>query len=109
MVSTLMELAGDVPLCANVSMGGRGGGLASTGASAEPTSQDVALMSVSGGLFSSVNCLIFVIFVIVREGFDIGVPTETQAKSDSIHRDNGGIISLPLTSCISEFSITDRL
>ena len=83
-----------------------GGLLVRTGASADPTSQDVALMSVSGGLFSSVNCLVF---VIAREGFDVGIPTETRAKSESTHGDNGGIISPPLTSGISDFSITDGL
>ena len=66
------------------------------GASKDPRSQDVALMSVSGGLFLSVNCLILVVFVITREGFDLGIPTETQAKSALTHGDNGGIISPPL-------------
>ena len=68
-VSTLMVLAGEVPLRATVSMGGRGGLLLRTGASSDQTSQDVALMSVLGGLFSSANCLFFVIFMIWREVF----------------------------------------
>ena len=41
-----MVLAGEVPLCATVSMGG-GNLEVRTGASADPTSHDVALMSVS--------------------------------------------------------------
>ena len=105
-VSTLMVLAGEVPLHATVSMG-EGGGLLRTGALANPTLQDVALMSVSGGLLFSVNCLIFVIFVIAWEGFDVGIPTETRANSASTHGDNEGITSPPLMSGISEFFITD--
>ena len=46
-VSTLMVLAGEVPLSATVSMGW-GGLLVSTGASAYPTLQDFSLMSVFG-------------------------------------------------------------
>ena len=69
-----MLLAGEVPLRATVSMGGGGLGV-SMGALTDPTFQDAALMSVSGGLFSSVNCLIFVIFVIAQECFDVGIPT----------------------------------
>ena len=46
-VSTLTVLAVEVLLHATVSMGG-GGLLVRTGASSDPTSQDVALMSVSG-------------------------------------------------------------
>ena len=42
-----MVLAGKVPLHATVSVGGRGL-LARTGASADPMSQDFALMSISG-------------------------------------------------------------
>ena len=45
-VSTLMILAGEVPLRATVSMGGEEV-IVKTGASADPTSQDVAMMSVS--------------------------------------------------------------
>ena len=45
--STLMVLAGEVPLHATVIIGG-GGLLLRKGASSDPTSQDVALMSVSG-------------------------------------------------------------
>ena len=48
-VRTLMVLVGEVPLRATVSMVGGGCFLLSTGASADPTLQDVALMSVSGG------------------------------------------------------------
>ena len=110
-VSTLMVLASEVPLCANVSMG-VGVLLVRTGASADPKLQYVALMSVSGGLFSSVNCLIFVIFVIfviVREDFNVGIPTETRVNSAFTHGDNGGIISPPLTSVISKFSIIEGL
>ena len=47
-----MLLAGEVLMHANMSMGG-GGLLVKTGSSANQTSQDVALMSVSGGLFLS--------------------------------------------------------
>ena len=79
-VSTLMELAGEVPLHANLSMGG-GGVILRTGASENPKSQDVALMSVSGGLFYSVNSLFFVIFVIWQEGLDVGIPIEIRAES----------------------------
>ena len=39
--------------------------------------------------FSYVNSLIF---VITREGFDLGIPNETQAKSALTHGHNGGII-----------------
>ena len=88
-VKTLMVLAGEVPLHATVSMGGGGGLLLRTGASAATTSQYVALISVSGGLLLSVNCLIFVIFVIAREGFYLGIPAETRSKSVSTHGDNG--------------------
>ena len=73
-VSTLMVLAGEVPLHDTVRIS-EGGVLVRTGASNDPRSQDVALMSVSGGLFLSVNCLILVVFVITREGFDLGIPT----------------------------------
>ena len=104
-VITLMVIAGEVPLRATVSMGG-GILLLRTGASENSMLQDVALMSVSGGLFLSVNCLIF---VIAREGFDVGIPTETRAKSASTHGYNGCIISPPLTSGIYELSITDGL
>ena len=90
-VSTLMVLAGEVPLRATVSMGG-GGLLVRTGALSDPTSQDVALVSVSGGLLSPVNFCFFVIFVIWREVFDLGIATETRAKSASTHGYNGGII-----------------
>ena len=72
--STLMVLGGEVPLHDTVSIGGRGV-LVRTGASNYLRSQDVALMSVSGGLFLSVNCLILVVFVITREGFDLEIPT----------------------------------
>ena len=86
-VKTLMVLAGEVLLHATVSMGG-GGLLLRTGALADPTLQDVALMYVSGGLLSPVNCLIFMIFLISQEGFDVGIPTETREKSASTHGDN---------------------
>ena len=46
-VSTLMLLSGEVLMHDNMSMGW-GGVLVKTGASANPTSQDVLLMSVSG-------------------------------------------------------------
>ena len=46
-VSTIMVLAGEVPLHATLSMGGEGL-LLRTGEFANPTSQDVALMSISG-------------------------------------------------------------
>ena len=46
-VSTLMVLACEVPMCDTVRMGGEGL-LVSTGASADTTLQAVALMSVSG-------------------------------------------------------------
>ena len=110
-VNTLMVLVGGVPLHATLSMGGRGF-LVSTGAFADLMLQDVALMSVLGGLSSSFNCLTFVIFVtfvIAREGFGLGIPTKTRANSASTHGDNGGIISPPLTSDIFEFSIMDSL
>ena len=46
LVSTLMVLAGEVPLCATMSMGGGGGLGVRKGELADLTSQDVALMSV---------------------------------------------------------------
>ena len=46
-VNTLMVIAGEVPLRATLSMGG-GGLLVRTGTFADPTLQDIALMSVLG-------------------------------------------------------------